>query len=65
MGCDHKRLRTVGDRVFCCECKEELPLEFLLSRNAPVKAENRANKAADKPKPNKAPEKKRAAKKAV
>ena len=65
MGCDHKRLRTVGDRVFCCECKEELPLEFLLSRNAPVKDKNRANKAADKPKPDKAPAKKRAAKKAV
>ena len=65
MGCDHKRLRTVGDRVFCCECKEELPLEFLLSRNAPVKAENRANKAADEPKPEKASAKKRAAKKAV
>ena len=65
MGCDHKRLRTVGYRVFCCECKEELPLEFLLSRNAPVKAENRANKAADEPKPDKSPARKRAAKKAV
>ena len=65
MGCDHKRLRTVGDRVFCCECKEELPLEFLLSRNAPVKAENRANKAVNEPKPDKSPAKKRAAKKAV
>lgn len=65
MGCDHKRLRTVGDRVFCCECKEELPLEFLLSRNAPVKAENRANKAANEQKPDKAPARKRAAKKAV
>ena len=65
MGCDHKRLRTVNDRVFCCECKEELPLEFLLSRNATVKAENRANKPADEPKPDKAPAKKRAAKKAV
>ena len=64
MGCDHKRLRTVGDRVFCCECKEELPLEFLLSRNAPVKAENRANKAANEPKPDKASPKKRTAKNA-
>ena len=65
MGCDHKRLRTVGDRVFCCECKEELPLEFLLSRNAPVKAENRANKAANEPKTDKSQARKRAAKKAV
>ena len=65
MGCDHKRLRTVGDRVFCCECREELPLEFLLSRNAPEKAENSAKKAADKPKADKAPARKRTAKKAV
>ena len=65
MGCEHKRLRTVGDRVFCCECNTELPLEFLTSRNAPVKAENRANKPADKPKPDKASARKRTAKKAV
>ena len=65
MNCEHERLRTVGDRVFCCECKEELPLEFLTSRNAPVNAENRANKPDDEPKPDKAPSRKRAAKKAV
>ena len=63
--CKHERLRTVGDRVFCCSCNEELPLEFLLSRNAPVKAENSAKKAADEPKADKAPAKKRTAKKAV
>lgn len=27
--CDHKNLRTVGDRLFCKDCKAELPLEFL------------------------------------
>ena len=27
--CEHKNLRTVGDRLFCRDCKEELPLEFL------------------------------------
>jgi hypothetical protein len=27
--CKHERLRTVGDRVFCCACGEELPLAFL------------------------------------
>ena len=65
MGCEHKRLRTVGDRVFCCECNTELPLEFLASRNAPVKAENSAKNAADEPKADKAPARKRTAKKAV
>lgn len=27
--CEHKNLRTVGDRLFCKDCKEELPLDFL------------------------------------
>ena len=29
MECSHNRLTTVGDRVFCCACGEELPLSFL------------------------------------
>ena len=27
--CEHKNLRTVGDRLYCKDCKQELPLEFL------------------------------------
>ena len=65
MDCKHERLRTVGDRVFCCSCGEELSLEFLKSRNASVNDENRANKAVDEPKMSKSPSKKRTAKKAV
>ena len=57
--CDHKRLRTVGDRVFCCECGEELPLEYLINGKKP------AEKPAPEGKPDKAPAKKRAAKKSV
>lgn len=33
--CEHKNLRTVGDRLFCKDCKEELPLEFLLNQCKP------------------------------
>lgn len=40
--CEHERLRTVGDRVFCCKCGTELPLEFLLGKN---KAEDEPKKA--------------------
>ena len=29
MGCEHEHLRTVGDRLFCKDCKAELPIEFL------------------------------------
>lgn len=65
MDCNHDRLRTVGDLVFCCGCGAELPLEFLLAKNAPVNAEKPAKKADDKPGTNKAPARKRAAKKAV
>lgn len=64
MGCNHDRLRTVGDRVFCCGCGEELPLEFLMAKNKPVEAEKQAEKAVPEAKPDKSPVKKRAAKKA-
>ena len=61
MGCKHERLRTVGNRVFCCECNEELPLAFLIAKNG----KNSAEKPEEEAKPNKAQVKKRAAKKAV
>ena len=34
--CDHERLKTIGDRVFCCICKAELPLEFLINQGKPA-----------------------------
>ena len=61
MNCKHERLRTVGDRVFCCECREELPLEFLMAKNG----KNSAEKPAEETKTDKATVKKRTAKKAV
>lgn len=61
--CEHERLRTVGDRVFCCSCGVELPLEFLKAKNRPEKAENPANKAAPAPGKDKSTTRKKAAKK--
>ena len=58
MNCKHERLRTVGDRVFCCVCKAELPLEFLMAKNKPVKAEKQANNPPVDEKPSKSPSKK-------
>lgn len=65
--CNHERLRTVGDRVFCCECGEELPLEFLLNKGKPQEQPQEAAEGAEnavqeqeKPRP-----RKRTAKKAV
>lgn len=65
MSCKHERLRAVGDRIFCCSCGEEFTLEFLESRNHPAEAEKQAEKAAPASKADKAPVKKRTAKKAV
>ena len=61
MNCKHERLRTVGNRVFCCECREELPLEFLMAKNG----KNSAEKPVEEAKTDKGTSRKRTAKKAV
>lgn len=35
--CDHKRLKTVNNRLFCKDCGAELPLEFLTAKKEPPK----------------------------
>lgn len=64
MDCKHEKLRTVGDRVFCCECKAELPLEFLMAKNKPVKAEKQVENTPADEKPSKSPARKGRPKKA-
>ena len=56
--CEHDRLRTVGDRVFCCKCGKELDIAFLEGNNG-------AKKPSDNTGTDKAPAKKTRAKKAV
>ena len=58
MGCAHEHLRTVNNRLYCKDCGEELPLEYLTgeqkqAKNPPVEE-----------KTGKAPAKKTTAKKA-
>ena len=52
MGCNHERLRTVGDRLFCKICGEELPLEFLTGERRQAKNPP-ADVKTDKPTPRK------------
>lgn len=56
--CDHERLRTVGDRVFCCACGAELDIAFL-------KGKNKANNPAQDEQTDKTPAKKRPGRKAA
>ena len=58
MGCNHEKLRTVGDRLFCKVCGEELPLEYLTGEQKQAK-----NPPAEE-KTGKSPAKKTTAKKA-
>ena len=60
MACEHKNLRTVGDRLFCKDCKEELPIEFLIGAVHAKQGE----KPQESGKAGKAPARKRVAKKA-
>lgn len=56
--CEHDRLRTVGDRVFCCKCGKELDIAFLEGKNG-------AKKPSDNTGTDKTPVKKTRTKKAV
>ena len=63
--CEHERLRTVGDRLFCKDCGKELPLEILTAKETPKKAENQPEKAAPVEKTDKPTSRKGRPKKAV
>ena len=61
MSCKHEHLKAVGDVIYCTDCKEEVPIEFLMARNGTEQAEKPAAEAnTDKP-----TSRKRTAKKAV
>ena len=59
--CDHEHLRTVGDRLFCKDCGEELPIEYLTNGEKPGKNPPEEVKP-DKPAPKKTTAKKAAKK---
>ena len=59
MSCKHEHLRTVGNRLFCKDCKEELPIEFLTAgQEEPERPEAEEQEKPAK-KPRKAPAKKK------
>ena len=59
MDCNHKNMRAVGEKLFCKDCGKELPMEYLVS------GAKQAEKPVAEAKTDKAPAKKRTAKKAV
>lgn len=47
MACEHTRIMTVNCKVFCADCHEELPIDYLVGKDR-VAAQN-AEKPAEKP----------------
>lgn len=43
--CEHKNLKTVGHRLFCKDCGQELPIEFLTKK--PTKKTTKKGKKDD------------------
>lgn len=59
--CNHERLRSVGDRIFCKDCGQEVGIDFLMAQNVTEPVEKPREEVPEK----KAPARKRTAKKAV
>ena len=46
--CEHKNLKTVGHRLFCKDCGQELPIEFLTAeQKKPTKKTTKKGKKDD------------------
>ena len=59
--CEHERLKTVADRLFCKDCGAELPMEFLTGNT--VEPQKGPEKPAEEKKPGTPAGRKPAAKK--
>ena len=59
MNCKHEHLKAVGDVIYCTDCKEEVPIEFLIARDRTEQAEKpAADEKVGKPSARKKPAKK-------
>ena len=46
MKCEHKRLKSVNCHIFCEECGEELPIDYLVGKDR-IKEQKAAEAAAE------------------
>lgn len=49
MACEHKRIKSVNCEIFCMDCGEKLPIDYLVGK------ERIAQQKAEEPKPEEAP----------
>ena len=49
MACTHERIKSVNCEIFCMECGEKLPIDYLVAKTR-IAEQNAAEKAAEEPK---------------
>ena len=49
MACEHNRIKSVNCEIFCMDCGEKLPIDYLVGK------ERIAQQKAEEPKPEEAP----------
>lgn len=60
MDCKHERIKSVNCEIFCMECGEKLPIDYLVGKGR-IAEQNKAGEPAEEPK--EAPKAKRTTKK--
>lgn len=61
MACEHKRIKSVNCVIFCMDCGEKLPIDYLVGKER-IAEQKKAEETAE-PEPKEAPKTKRTTKK--
>ena len=49
MACEHKRIKSVNCEIFCMECGEKLPIDYLVAKER-IAQQKKAEEPAEEPK---------------
>lgn len=49
MACSHERIKSVNCEIFCMDCGEKLPIDYLVGKER-IAEQNKAAKPAEEPK---------------
>ena len=52
MSCKHERIKSVNCEIFCMDCNEKLPIDYLVGKER-IAAQKAAEKAAEPEEPKK------------
>ena len=50
MACKHERIKSVNCEIFCCECGEKLPIDYMVGRERIANQKKAESTTSEKPK---------------